>query len=144
MTYTDASGKRRNVKRYCQTRTDAKRECDRIIREIEERGPKNFDAGRMRFRELAEKYAEAKLVEPVYVDGRKVAGMRSLYSAKLYTQTLVEYFSNRQAKAITHADLETYKMARLKADTRSGKQRAIASVNRELEQMRAILNFAVR
>jgi integrase len=144
VTYTDASGKRRNVKRYCQTKTDAKRECDRIIREIEERGPKNFDAGRMRFRELAEKYAEAKLIEPVYVDGRKVAGMRSLYSAKLYTQTLVEYFGNRRVKDITHADLETYKMARLKVETRSGKQRTIASVNRELEQMRTILNFAVR
>lgn len=144
VTYTDASGKRRNVKRYCQNRTEAKRECGRIIEEIEKRGAIGLDAGQMRFRELVEKYAEAKLVEPVYVDGRKVAGLRSLYSAKLYTQILLEYFGNRKVRDITHADLEAFKMARIKTTTRAGKQRAIASVNRELEQMRTILNFAAR
>src|SRR5262249_21411987 len=103
-----------------------------------------FDAGRMRFRELVEKYAEAKLIEPVYIGERKVAGMRSLYNAKLYTKTLVEYFGNRKVKEIKHADLEAFKMTRLKIETRSGKQRTIASVNRELEQMRTIINLAVR
>ncbi len=144
VTYTDPSGKRRNIKRYCETKTDAKRECDRIIRELEERGKQSFESAKMRFRELAEKYAEAKLIEPVYVDGRKVAGMRSLYSAKLYTATLVEYFGNRKVREISHADLEAFKLARLRTPKRNGQQRTIASVNRELEQMRAILNFAVR
>ncbi len=144
VTYTDPSGKRRNVKRYCLTRTDAKRECDRIIRELEERGKQSFDSTKMRFRELAEKYAEAKLIEPVYVNGRKVAGMRSLYSAKLYTATLVEHFGNRKVREISHADLESFKLTRLKTPKRTGQQRTIASVNRELEQMRTILSYAVR
>ncbi|MBK6799447.1 MAG: Arm DNA-binding domain-containing protein [Acidobacteria bacterium] len=64
VTYTDSSGKRRNVKKYCDTKTEAKRKCDSIISDLESRGVRGFDANKMKFRELAERYSQNKLVEP--------------------------------------------------------------------------------
>jgi integrase len=57
---------------------------------------------------------------------------------------LVEYFGRRKVRSITHADIEAFKLRRLKEPTVRGDERSIAAVNRELELLRAILNFAQR
>lgn len=144
VTYTDSSGKRRNVKKYCDNVTKAKRECDSIISDLESRGSKGLDANKMKFSDLAERYSQIKLIEPIYAVDIKISGMRSLSSAKIQVNVLVEYFGNRLVREITHLDLMDFKVARLKTWTNRKKPRAIASVNRELERMRTILNFAVR
>src|SRR5262249_32430303 len=41
-------------------------------------------------------------------------------------------------------DIEKFRLERLKTPTPTGKERSIASVNRELEVMRAVMRFAVR
>jgi integrase len=144
VTYTDASGKRRNLKKYRETITEAKRARDMLLRELEERGGKSFDSNKLRFRDLVEKYSQMKLTEPVYSSDVKISGMKSLASAKTQIKVLIEFFGNRKVKDITYLDLVEYKVARSSTNTRKGRLPAIASVNRELERMRAILNFAVR
>lgn len=151
VTFTDESGKRRNVKRYCESKTEARDKLDALKRDIKERGQQSIEGDKMRFREVAERYEQTKLIEPVYVDGKKVAGMRSLYTPKLYVKTLVEHFGNKRVRAITHADIEAYKLTRLRTPIIYGKEgekkerpRTLAGVNRELETLRAMLNFAVR
>lgn len=57
---------------------------------------------------------------------------------------MIEHFGSKRIRSITHADIEDYKFKRLNKITVRETQRAIASVNRELELLRAILRFAVR
>lgn len=142
--FTDESGKRRVARRYCETKTEANRKRQELVRSIEERGEKAVDGDKLTFKMLAEKYKEARLIPAEYVNQRKVAGVRSLASALYTLNVLVEYFGDRKVRSITHADLESYKRARLKIPTVRGSERSITSVNRELELLRAILNFAQR
>lgn len=70
--------------------------------------------------------------------------MKSLLPVLTSLKALVEGFGKRRIKAIRHADVETYKLKRLDTPTIQGKQRSIASANRELELMRAMMRFAIR
>lgn len=145
MDFTDESGKRRVARRYCETKTEANRKRQELVRSIEERGEKAIDGDRLTFKTLAEKYKEAKLIPAEYVNKRKVAGVRSLSPSLVMLKVLVQHFGDRRVKSITHSDIEAFKLARLKTPTvRGGSERSIASVNRELELLRAILNFARR
>jgi len=74
----------------------------------------------------------------------KIAGLRSWKAPLGWLNTLIDYFGNKKIRSITHADIEDYKFKRLNKITVHKTQRAIASVNRELELLRAILRFAVR
>ncbi len=55
---------------------------------------------------------------------------------------LIEYFSKMKLEAITVGEIERYKQKRLNAPTKDGKERAIATVHRELEVLRSILRYA--
>jgi integrase len=98
----------------------------------------------MTFRQLAETYEEHKLIPAEYVGERKVAGLRSLNAPQIFLATLTNHFGSRPIKAITYADIEKFKRTRLKTQTVKGKARSITSVNRELEMLRAVLNYAKR
>jgi hypothetical protein len=52
------------------------------------------------------------------------------------------HFGNKRIREITPDEIAQYKRNRLKQPKADKKQRAIASVNRELEVMRAALKFA--
>ncbi|MCI0392768.1 MAG: site-specific integrase [Acidobacteria bacterium] len=142
--FTDDSGKRRVARRYCETKTEANRKRQELVRSIEERGEKAVDGDKLTFKTLAEKYKEARLIPAEYVNQRKIAGVRSLSSALFAVRVLVEHFGDRRVRAIKHSDIEAFKLARLKIPTVRGTERSITSVNRELEILRAILNFALR
>jgi integrase len=142
--FTDESGKRRVARRYCETKTEANRKRQELVRDIEERGEKAVDGDKLTFKALADKYKEAKLIPAEYVNQRKIAGVRSLAPALFAVQILVEHFGDRRVRAITHSDIESFKLARLKVPTVRGTTRSITSVNRELEILRAVLNFALR
>lgn len=142
--YTDDSGRRRHVKRRAENRTQAKELLKKLLREYEDRGARSLDSDRMTFAQLAEYFRENYLKPAEYVDGRKVAGLRSVHSAKTFLTALCEHFANRRIRTITHGDLQRYRASRLKSTTRRGEQRSIASVNRELTLMRRMLGIAER
>ena len=84
---------------------------------------------------------------------------------KAWLKTLTEHFGKKRLNQITYSDIKTYKLILIKRPVRStqqstngvrkevqqnangkevnGRQRSIASVNRELEFFRTILNYAV-
>lgn len=144
VTYRDESGKVRNIKRQVENRTEGKQLLTRLLREIEEHGEQIIDGDTMLFKKLAEIYEERKLIPPVYKGEMKVSGLRSHVAQKVYLKALTEFFGSKRIKQITHADLEKYKLQRLKSITKQGTERSITSVNRELQLMRAILNYAKR
>ncbi len=144
ITYRDESGKVRNIKRQVENRTEGKQLLNKLLREIEDHGEQIINGDGMTFKKLAEIYEERKLTPPVYKGEAKVSGLRSHQSMKVFLKALVEHFGAKRIKNITHSDLEKFKLERLKTTTVRGSERSITSVNRELQLMRAVLNFAKR
>jgi site-specific recombinase XerD len=56
---------------------------------------------------------------------------------------LTENFGNLLIKEITKTDIQTFKIIRLNTPTVRGSQRSITAVNRELQLLRKMLNFAI-
>lgn len=144
LTFVGSDGKRRQLRRRAKTRTEAREILKRLLRDLDDVGQQTVKGDRMRFRDLARIYADARLVPAEYHGERKVAGLRSWRPPKGYLQTLVAHFGNEGIKTITHDDIERFKLHRLRTSTTRGTQRAIASVNRELELMRSIMRYAQR
>jgi integrase len=115
-----------------------------LLREYEDHGEHSLESAQTTFEELANFYEKTYLVEPEYIDGRKVAGLRSAYDFKLRLVILKDHFRKRKLRSITHGDIERFRTIRLQTRTRHGKQRSIATVNRELSLLRRILNVAAR
>jgi hypothetical protein len=117
LTVADASGKRRNIKRVAESKVAAQELLRRLIRELEDHGTKSFDAARMTFKELVDYYEKNYMIEPQYVDGRKVAGLRSKDKLVHQKKALEAFFGSCQLRSITYGDIERYKSTRLKTKT---------------------------
>lgn len=156
LTYTDSTGNRRVFKRQTETITEAKHLKKQFLTELENIGENALDGDRINFEKLADIYRERKLFPAKYVGGRKVAGVRSLEPALANLRALKEHFNRKRIKLITPTDIEEFKAIRLITPTKNDLLRAakenapvsctrtIAAVNRELELLRAMFNFAKR
>lgn len=144
ITFVDSNGKRRDLMRLADGVDDAREIAIRLRNEYKQYGARIIDADRMTFGDLAENYAKDRLIPALVRDGRKIAGLRSLAAPKYYLNVLVEHFNNRKIKTITPADIEKYKYHRLSIDSNRGRKLSIASVNRELEVLRAVFSYAKR
>jgi integrase len=142
--YTDSFGKRRNIRRLVKSESNAKSQLRKALNKHDSGGERSIDGERLKFSKLAELYAANKIFEAVYVGDRKVAGLRSYQSAELLLEILKAYFADKRVSTITHAEIEEFKLKRLRTPKSNDKERTIASVNRELELLRAILRFAKR
>jgi integrase len=144
VTYMDEHGRKRQITRLATTRTEARKIIKRMHDEMEKVGERAVEADKMSFKMLADNYKSVKLQRARYVGERKVAGVRSLGPALAALLALVDYFGKRRVKTIKHSDIERYKLLRLDTPTIHNRIRSIASVNRELQLLRAILRFAIR
>src|SRR5205085_10588629 len=146
LTYVDETSKRRNVKRQAENKTEAKEELKKLINKLDNQGEQAIEGDRLTFRELAYIYEERRLVPAEYHGDRKIRGLRSYKTPLAHLKVLTAHFGAKRIKNITHSDIETYKQARLKVpigkDIESQRERTIATVNRELELLRAVLRFA--
>ena len=157
VSYVDESGKRRQWLEKAENKTAAKERAREMVGELDGDTPEVLNGKNMTFSQLAAFYKTTYLVEPEYVDGRKVAGLRTKYDYELRLKPLQQFFGKKQLRSITHGDLERYKSVRLKTPAITGKntrgtdgkgkpqerQRSIATVHRELSLMRRILNVAM-
>lgn len=144
VTYIGQDGKRHTLRRRAQTRTEAKKIIRQLLEGLERSGPRAIEGDRLRFRELARMYQESKLRPAEYHGSTKVAGLRAWKTPRGFLKRLTAHFGNQLVKSITHDDVERYKLKRLKTPSQRGGELSIASVNRELETMRAVMRFAQR
>ncbi|HJR06230.1 MAG TPA: site-specific integrase [Pyrinomonadaceae bacterium] len=144
LTYTDESGKRRNLKKYVANRTEGNNVLKLWRSERDDSGTRGLQAYAMTFDDLADYYEKHYLRKAEYVDGRKIAGLRSLATPLSQLKVLRDYLGRKRLRSITHGDLRLFRATRLQTPTRSDKQRSIASVNRELALLRRMLNVAQR
>lgn len=161
----DGNGIPRQYTRRANDKSHAKRLKKELENEHDSNGERGLDGARMVFRELAAQYKTSRLTKAVYHgEGeaqRKVGGLRSYIAPQGFLKTLVGHFGAKPIRYITHDDLEQFKLNRLSDPTRSDiarherelkknpkaelrSTRTIASVNRELELMRAVMRFAKR
>jgi integrase len=166
--YQDENGKWKEKLKPISDKRKAQPVVESMRRELLQHGAETLQSDKMIFREVADKYEQTKLVAASYSNGVKVSGKRSLLPLKSALKPLIEYFGRKIIRTIKTSDLESYKSKRLnmpvdaviknevltinengekkieiKAE-KVQKPRAVASVNRELELLRAIFNFAVQ
>src|SRR5262245_7239764 len=112
ITFTSESGKRRNVKRRTESKTDAKEILWKLRRELADHGEKIIDGDRLTFQELAQDYEEKRLQPAQYKGERKISGRRSYLTPLGYLRILVNYFGSKRIKSITHSDVEKFRNER--------------------------------
>ncbi len=142
--YTDATGKLHNIKRQVVSKTAGNLLLKKLLRELDDGGEKALDGEKMTFNELAKQYETTRLFAPVVKNGVRLSGLKSHTIVKVYLRALQEYFGTQRIRSITHAEVERYKLKRLENITKRGRKRSVASVNRELQLLRNIFNFARR
>ena len=142
--FTDDAGKPRDLWRAAKNREDAQEKIKELIKDAESKTSQELDASTMTFDQLADWYCDTYLHEAIYVNERKISGIRNIKPNEYNIKCLRNYFGNRLIQSITHSDLLAYKLNRIKTPTKSGKQRAIASLNRELQMMRRLMNLSDR
>jgi integrase len=144
ITFIDESGKRRNVKRTATTKPEAKDILKQLVRELEDKGSKTFDADKMTFNQLADYYEKHYLLSAQYVNGRKIAGLRDIATPKTALAVFRGYFGNRKIRSISYGDLLSFYRLRMNTMTRFKTKRTIGAMNRELGILRRIFNIAMR
>lgn len=138
------SGKYQTKYKSISDKRTAKRVVEEMRRELETHGQEILQTDKLTFDALAERYAEAKLTKAEYSNGMKVSGRRSLLPVLSALKPIKAHFGRKIIRSIKASDIENYRQLRLKTPTSNGAIRKIASVNRELEILRAMLNFAVQ
>jgi integrase len=143
--YTTAEGKRKDLWLPAKNKSHASELVQEKLQELKEHGEKSVDASRMTFIELADYFESNFIVAAQYVDGRKVAGRRSLRGLKAQLEAMKDFFGKKGIRSITYSDLSRFRLGRLKAPCiRTGKPRTLTTVNREMALLRRILNIATR
>lgn len=142
--WTGVDGKPRDYKLPAErTAAAAYRAVEKKKNQLRERGVKAVDNEKMKFSELAEQYRTARLYEARIQDGRKIGGVKSLLPALCALKVLIGHFGAKRIRDIDNGDLIVFRKKRLDTPTQHGTERKIASVNRELELLRAIFRFAI-
>src|SRR6266571_2021048 len=107
--YIGEDGKRRDKERPAKNRKHARELITEMRRELQQHGETILDAHKMTFHELSERYSKLKLIPAVIVNGKKVAGLRSLGPQKAAMSALTSAFGRKQVRTIKHSDVEQYK-----------------------------------
>jgi integrase len=138
------TGKRHDRQRRAESKIHAKELVHELLGEVDKTGGRSLAKEHMTFLDLATYFEKEYLKPAEYVDGRKVAGVRSISPAKAAIKALKDHFGKRHLRGITHGDIRDFRAERLATETKAKKQRSVAAVNRELEKLRRLLNIAER
>jgi integrase len=144
ITYTEKSGKRRDVKRRVENKPEGYKVLGTLIEQVETSQHASIEAERMTLKDLCDFYVKHYLKPPQYANGRKVAGLRSHIQVGGYVKVFREYFGKQRLKTVTYEDIRTFRNKRLKTSTHQSGLRSLATVNREMAYLRRLLNIAER
>lgn len=126
--------------------TEAKLIAKRLAEELKQPNREAvIDGSRMTFSQLASHYSESRLTEPEYHGDRKISGLRSWEHQRSLLKPLIEHFGNRKVREISPAELDAYKLKRLRSPTNKGEDvRDVVGIHLKLSTMQAMLNYAKR
>ena len=143
-TYIGLDGKRHALWRSGKNKTKAKESLQKALDELKSDDGAITHAKKT-FADLSKWYEDRYLIPPVYRDGRIIKGKRSWQSEKYLLKAITAELGGYKLRSLTHGELEKYKDKRLNTPivSKSGtRPRTIASVNREMMHIRAMLRKA--
>lgn len=138
------NGKLKEKAKKADNNTHARQLIRKMLRELDDFGSNSLDYDRMTFEQLADLYEQDHMQPAQYVDGRKVSGLRSLHTQKYTLAILREHFGKRKLRSLTYGDISRFRTARINTPTIYNKPRSVTTVNRELEVLRNMFNYAFR
>jgi len=146
VTFKDATGKRKQIKRAARNKSEAKQKVIELLRMIDDGLERVLASHQMTFADLVAFHLTNYVQPPKYSPNMetKLSGMRSHDSMRYLVQASADFFRKRLLRSITYTDLELFKSQRLDTPTQYKRPRAVASVNRELSTLRRMLNVAKR
>lgn len=134
----DGSGNAKSIYRRAKNLTHAEQLADEIKAEYESRGQAFLDGRTMTIEQLAAWYKEEYVIAPVYVDGKKVEGLRTWASERRKIDRIVaEFGPHTLINDIDEEMIRRFKRKRLKTV-------GVATVNRDLESIRRMLYKAIK
>lgn len=143
VSYVDATGKRREVTRKATDRADARRIIDELHSRLDSHGGEAVLNDRSTLADIIEHYRAEKAGPAVMRDDKKIAGLKSSYNASLMLNVLAEHLGKKRLRDLKPGDLHAFKKKRLATPTQYKRERTVASVNRELETLRAVCRWCV-
>lgn len=143
LTFTDASGNRRNIKRTAKNESEAKKILKNVLRELEEEGEQSFDTANLTFKDLANHYEKHFCQPAEYINNRKISGLRDVERAKSVLPHFRAFFQEKKLRSITYGDLVSYRRLRMNTATHMRTPRTVGTMNRELGILRRIFNIAL-
>jgi hypothetical protein len=75
--YKDELGRTRNIRRQVGNKTEGNNLLKKLLNDIDQHSSTTIDGAKLTFTKLADICRDEKLIEPVYEDGVRVAGLRS-------------------------------------------------------------------
>jgi integrase len=144
LTYTDETGRRRNVKRRAENAKHGKAILKDLREQFDKGGARAVDTERMTVNDLCDFYCEHYLKPAEYVKNRKVFGLRSQRLVGQYISLIRNQLGSKRLRLIAYSDLLNFRNSRFETPTKHEKQRSLATVNRELCYLRRLLNIAER
>jgi integrase len=144
MYHDEETGARKEKSRSAPSISEAKRCLKDLEDEFESGGQQAVETDQMTFAELVKHCKETRYCEAQYdSEGRKIIGVRGKDTIDSHIKALEEYFGPDKLRDIRVANLRAYRKHRLFCTNRHKKRLSVATVNRELSTMRAMLNEAM-
>src|SRR5262245_12933724 len=143
MTYVDQFGKRKEITRNALERADARRIIAELHARIDQHGGEAVFNDRSPLADVSEQYRQEKAQPAEIRDGKKISGLKSHYNFGKMLDVLVEHLGKKRLRDLKPVDLHRFKQKRLATPTKTGTDRSVAAVNRELEALRSVCRWCV-
>lgn len=137
--YYDENGKWKYKYEKAVDEEDATEKAKKIIKNYRKRGTAFIDGSNLTFEDFADWYKETYVVEPNYEQGQQVAGLRTHRNVKSQVERLKLEFGKKKINRIDADRLQQFKNKRKNLD-----KVKTATINRDLELLRAMFNKAVK
>lgn len=143
--YRDAeTGARKEKSKSAPSISEAKRRLRELEEEFELGGQRAVESDLLTFADLVKHCKETRYCEAQYdSEGRKIMGVRGKDTIEAHIKALEDFFGTIKLRDIRVANLRAYRKHRLLSKNRKGEQLNVATVNREMSTMRAMLNEAM-
>lgn len=132
------------------TKDQAKKLRDKLIKDLQSSGGRNWTGDKMIFSDLIEAFKTDFEKAKFDKTGKRVSGVRSYTTAQNNLAVLKEYFGKKRIVSINRGMIEAYKVWRLEMGSRRPELRkkgefkpiAVATINNELATMRVLMKKA--
>lgn len=137
--YYDQNGQWKYKYERAESEEDAARRAKKIIDTYKKRGSAYVDGSQMTFEQFADWYKDRYIIEPAYEQGQQVSGLRTYKNLKSQIERLKIEFGKKKITRIDAERLHQFKNKRKNID-----KVKTATINRDLELLRAMFNKAVK